>query len=72
MGSRAIDQRTGRINGPLVLTVYYANRQEQPAYTIVAAPALRIPPAATTWINGIEFRTPKSHGPMIVTWAADK
>ena len=65
----AIGQRTDRINGRLAVTVYYAWHGKRVAYTIVGAPVLSAPPARTyTYDSGVEYRTLKLNGRIVVTW----
>ncbi len=67
-GWRAIGQRTDKIGGHTAATVYYAWRGKQIAYTIVSAPALTLPTAQTTQLNGTELRTLTLSGRDVVTW----
>ena len=67
-GWRAIGQRTDVIHGRQAVTVYYAWRDDQIAYTIVGAPALKQPSADVTSMNGIELRTLTLDSRTVVTW----
>ncbi len=67
-GWRAVGQRTDTINGRKTLTVYYQWRQYRIAYTIVAAPALAVPPANVRVLDGTALRTLMVGGHIVVTW----
>ncbi|HEY2159849.1 MAG TPA: hypothetical protein VGH24_00950 [Solirubrobacteraceae bacterium] len=62
-------QRVDRINGRAAVTVYYASRGgKRIAYTIVAAPALKLPHANTQLIRGTEVQTFAMGERTVVTW----
>jgi len=67
-GWRAVGQRVDRIGGRQAVTVYYAWRGRELAYTIVAAPPLSAPAAQTTTLNGTLLRTLTLNGRLVVTW----
>lgn len=67
-GWRATGQRSDRLNGRLADTVYYRWHDDTIAYTIVAAPALHIPPASRMNLHGTELWTLKLGGRQVVTW----
>jgi hypothetical protein len=67
-GWRAVGQRTDTINGRQAVTVYYQWRQYRIAYTIVAAPALTVPPAKLRVLDGTALRTLRVNGHLVVTW----
>jgi hypothetical protein len=67
-GWHAVGQRTDSINGRRAVTVYYQWRSHRIAYTIVAAPALPVPPARVTMLKGTTFRTLILNGRLVVTW----
>jgi anti-sigma factor RsiW len=67
-GWRAAGERTDRLSGRRAVTVYYEWRGKQLAYTIVAMPALSKPSAPVTDLNGVELRTLRIDGRLVVTW----
>ncbi len=67
-GWHAIGQRTDTINGRKAVTVYYAWHGHTLAYTIVAAPALAVPPAKVSWLQNTALRTLRLNGRLVVTW----
>jgi hypothetical protein len=67
-GWRPVGQRTDTINGRRAVTVYYRRRQSRIAYTIVAAPALSVPPASVRVLHGTALRTLTVNGRLVVTW----
>lgn len=67
-GWHAVGQRTDYINGRVAVTVYYQFHGKRLAYTIVGAPALAAPAAATRVLNGTELRTLHVGGRLVVTW----
>jgi anti-sigma factor RsiW len=67
-GWHAVGQRTDRIDGRRAVTVYYERNGEWIAYTIVGAPALNQPGARVTHLNGVELRTLRLDGRLVVTW----
>jgi anti-sigma factor RsiW len=67
-GWHATGQRSDHLGGQLADTVYYRAHGETIAYTIVASPALHIPPASHTNLHGTELWTLKLGGRQIVTW----
>jgi hypothetical protein len=68
---RATGQRSDQIHGRLADTVYYRWHDKTLAYTIVDSPALPIPRAEKTRLNGTELWTLKLGGRMVVTWKRD-
>jgi hypothetical protein len=70
-GSHPTGQRSDRISGRLADTVYYRWHGKTLAYTIVAAPALPVPSADRTRLDGTELWTLKSGGRLVVTWRRD-
>jgi hypothetical protein len=64
----AIGQRTDHINGRVAVTVYYGAGAKKVAYPIVGAPVLSDPTAGVTKRNGVEYRTLKLNGRLVVTW----
>jgi hypothetical protein len=67
-GYRAVGQRVDHVGGRIAITVYYEWHGKRVAYTIVSAPALKVPAARVTYVNGTEFRTLKLAGRWVVTW----
>ncbi len=67
-GYRAVGQRVDHINGRTAVTVYYQWHGKRVAYTIVSAPALKVPAAQVTTLNGTELRTLELDGRVVVTW----
>jgi hypothetical protein len=65
---RAIGQRTDHINGRTAVTVYYQWGDKRVAYTIVGAPALKVPAAEVTREGGVEYRTFSLGERTVVTW----
>jgi anti-sigma factor RsiW len=68
LGWRAYGQRTDRLNGRTAMTVYYEWKGRRLAYTIVAAPALKLPAGRTTRQNGTAFDMATLGGHPVVTW----
>ena len=68
LGWRAVGQRVDHLNGRLAITVYYKWRGRRIAYTVLAAPALRQPPAVVSRVDGTELRTLRLGGRLVVTW----
>jgi anti-sigma factor RsiW len=68
LGWRAVGQRVDHLNGRLAITVYYEWRGRRIAYTVLAAPALRQPPAVVSRVDGTELRTLRLGGRLVVTW----
>jgi hypothetical protein len=66
--STATGARSDHINGRLAVTVYYQWRGQQLAYTIVGAPALKMPSARVTRLGTTVFRTLTQDGRTVVTW----
>jgi anti-sigma factor RsiW len=67
-GWRAVGQRTDLVGDRRAVTVFYRLDDKQVAYTIVAAPALPMPVATVTTLNGTELRTLPLDGRLAVTW----
>ncbi len=67
-GYQAVGQRIDRVGGRVAMTVYYQWHGRLVAYTIVSAPALKVPAARVTYVNGTELRTLKLDGRWVVTW----
>ncbi len=67
-GYQAKGQRIDHVGGRVAMTVYYEWRGRLVAYTIVSAPALKVPAARVTYMNGTEMRTLKVDGRWVVTW----
>ncbi len=67
-GWRAVGQRTDTINGRKAVTVYYQWHGRRIAYTIVAAPALGLPSAKETVLDGTALRTLSMNHRLVVTW----
>jgi hypothetical protein len=67
-GWHATGMRVDTINGRQATTVYYEWHGKRVAYTIVSAPALKLPAATVTNLNGTEFRTFTVDGRTVVTW----
>jgi hypothetical protein len=61
---RAVDL----VHGRLATTVYYESRGRRIAYTVLAAPALRQPPAVVSHLDGTELRTLRLDARLVVTW----
>jgi hypothetical protein len=59
---RAIGRGEDRIDGRVAITVYYPTWPARLAYTIVSAPALRVPPTRAARVNGIECGPLRSEG----------
>jgi anti-sigma factor RsiW len=66
--TRAVGQRKDGLGGRPAVTVYYRWHGRLLAYTIVGLPALSQPAARVTHRNGIDLRTLKLHGRLVVTW----
>jgi anti-sigma factor RsiW len=64
----AAGQRVDKLGGRTAVTVYYGRPGQRIAYTIVAAPALKLPNASTHAQNGTEFRTFNLGNRVVVTW----
>jgi hypothetical protein len=67
-GWRAVGQRTDRIHGRTAVTIYYRSDGHTLAYTILSAPALKVPAAPVTVLNRTELRTLRLDGRLVVTW----
>jgi anti-sigma factor RsiW len=65
---RAVGERIDRLNGRKAVTVYYDWKGRRVAYTIVAAPALKLPAGKTTRRNGTALDTATLDGHQVVTW----
>jgi anti-sigma factor RsiW len=70
-GWRAVGQRTDRLDGRRAVTVYYEWHGQRIAYTIVGAPALNEPAVRVTQLNGVQLRTLRLGGRLVVTWQRD-
>jgi hypothetical protein len=70
-GWRASGQRTDKLDGRSAVTVYYDWHGRRLAYTIVGAPALKMPAAQVTVRRGEQYRTLTLHGRLVVTWRRD-
>jgi hypothetical protein len=68
LGWRAVGQRVDHLDGHLAITVYYEWRGRRIGYTVVAAPALKQPQAVVSRVAGIELRTLRLDGRLVVTW----
>lgn len=68
LGWKAAGRRTDRLSGRAAATVFYRWRGQVAAYTIVALPSLKEPPARTSQVDGLMLRTLSSGGRTIVTW----
>src|SRR5437588_679851 len=67
-GWKDVGQRIDSFYGRAAVTVYYRRGGETIAYTILDAPGLRQPPAPGTGVGGVEYRTLRVGGRMVVTW----
>jgi anti-sigma factor RsiW len=67
-GWRAVGQRVDHLNGRLAVTVYYARQTKRIAYTIVSAPALKVPSATSRWLDGTELKSFVMGERQVVTW----
>jgi hypothetical protein len=67
-GWHAVGQRSDRIDGRLVLTMFYASNQHRVAYTIVGTPSLGVSGGTVETIHGTQFRTLRVRGRLVVTW----
>ncbi len=65
---RASGQRADTIKGRKATTVYYDWKGHRIAYTIVGAPALKIPNAQVRSLKGVELSTLTIGGRLVVTW----
>jgi hypothetical protein len=72
-GWRATGQRSDRVRGRRVTTVFYANRSGQRiGYAIVAgAPAPRVSGGTLSWRGGRPYRLLVEHRAPVVTWLRD-
>jgi hypothetical protein len=68
LGWKAVGQRIDRLGARLAVTVYYAWRGKQLAYTILTAPALPWPGSTTRVIHGIELQKLAAGKRLIITW----
>jgi hypothetical protein len=64
----AAGQRVDKLGGRTAVTVYYARHGQRLAYTIIDAPALRLPSAAASWLNGTRLQTFRMGERVVVTW----
>jgi hypothetical protein len=68
-GWRATGARADRLDGRSAVTVYYRRARRTLGYTIVAAPALRVPAhAKRAEAGGTDFRSFERAGRTVVTW----
>jgi anti-sigma factor RsiW len=67
-GWRAVGERIDRLNGRTAVTVYYEWKGQRVAYTIVAAPTLKLPAGRTRWLDGTALDTATLDGHQVVTW----
>ena len=68
-GWGATGARADRLDGHQAVTVYYARGRRTLGYTIVAAPALRVPDGAARLGGGrADFRSFRDRGRVVVTW----
>jgi anti-sigma factor RsiW len=67
-GWQAVGQRTDQIDGRPAVTVYYQWQGKRIAYTILGAPPLSQPAAQVTRMHGVELRTLRLDGRLVVTW----
>jgi anti-sigma factor RsiW len=68
-GWKAVGRRFDRINGRPAMTVFYERDGVQIAYTIVGAPALKVPPARkVTWSHNVQYVILTLGGRQVVTW----
>jgi hypothetical protein len=67
-GWSGIGQRVDRIGGRLAITVFYASKGAEVAYTIVSGSPLAEPPAPITVRNGTAFRALEVNRRRVVTW----
>jgi anti-sigma factor RsiW len=67
-GYRAVGERSDRINGRPATTVFYAKNGVRVAYTIVGAPALKVPPQGT---RSGHYLSLMLGGRQVVTWRDD-
>jgi hypothetical protein len=67
-GWRAVGQRVDHLNGRLAVTVYYARQTKRIAYTIVSAPALKLPSATSRWLDGTQLKSFAMGERQVVTW----
>ena len=68
LGWRAFGQRTDKLGGRPVVTVYYQLHGKRVAYSIVGGSALPEPRAGAVRLGGVETRTLDSRGRTVVTW----
>ena len=67
-GWAAAGQRVDRLGGRTAVTVYYDWHGRRIAYTIIDAPALRLPIATATWVNGTRLQTFTMGDRLVITW----
>jgi len=67
-GWKADGQRIDRLGGRQAVTVFYARAGQRIAYTIVTAPALKLPHASTMSLNGTKLQTFSLRDRLVVTW----
>jgi hypothetical protein len=72
-GWRSTGQRTDRIAGRTITTVFYANhRGQRIGYAIVAGtPAPSMPSGSVHWSHGSSYRLLQANGTEVVTWLRD-
>jgi len=67
-GWRPAGQRSDSIGGRRAVTVFYTRNGRQIAYTIVTAPALKLPNASAYQFRGTEFQSFAIGERQVVTW----
>jgi hypothetical protein len=65
---RAVGERVDRLRGRRTVTVFYAWKGHEIAYTIVSAPALAQPSAPAVTMHGVVLRTVRIDGRLVTTW----
>lgn len=64
----AVGQRSDRLRGRRMVTVYYQAQYTQIAYTIVSGPGLPAPPGTVIRKGSERLRTLSINGRLVVTW----
>ncbi|MHB8692758.1 MAG: hypothetical protein ACYDHH_16090 [Solirubrobacteraceae bacterium] len=65
---RAVGERVDQLRGRRTVTVFYAWKGHEIAYTIVSAPALRQPSVPSVTMHGVVLRTLRIDGRLVTTW----
>jgi anti-sigma factor RsiW len=65
LGFRAVGERSDRVRGRLIVTVYYASAGARLAYAIVGAPVLARPAGTTPWTR---YALLRRAGRAVLTW----